>query len=173
MDRRAPRLHPSGDLENRVHLDRHVARQRSAAHRGARVPPGIAEHLDHQIGGAVDHLRLLAVARHRIDEAAEPHAAHDLVEIAADRGLELRENVDGAEPRGLLRVFQRDFLADLTGELVLAVGVRHLAGDEHQRAGTLERHIVRRRRRRGRQFDVQVLQTCVNAAAHRALPVML
>ena len=50
----------------------------------------VAEHLDHQVGGAIHHLRSFGEAGGRIDEAAEPDDPRDLVEFAEGR-LDLRE----------------------------------------------------------------------------------
>ena len=60
--------------------------------------PGIAENLDDDVRSAVDHLRVIGEVRRRIDEAAGSHAAHDFVEIATQRGADLRDDVEGAKP---------------------------------------------------------------------------
>src|SRR3546814_19059264 len=49
----------SGDLEEGVDLDGDTARQRYGTDGKAGMLAGIAEHLDHQVGGAVDHLRMV------------------------------------------------------------------------------------------------------------------
>ena len=46
-----------------VHFDRDAAGQRADADRGAGVAAGIAEQLDHQVGGAIRHLGLLGYPR--------------------------------------------------------------------------------------------------------------
>ena len=79
---------------------------------GAGVPTLVAEHRDHEVGGAVHHLRPVEEVRLRIDEAAEPHHADDLVEIA-ERGLELREQIDRAGARGGLALLDGDAGAEL------------------------------------------------------------
>src|SRR3954447_25373911 len=65
----------SGHLEQAFDLDRGIRRQRGDADSGAGVAPLVAEHLHHQVGGAVQHLRSVDEIRRRIDEAAEPHHA--------------------------------------------------------------------------------------------------
>src|SRR5437764_5854914 len=85
----------SAQLEGAFDFDRDPARQRSDPDRGAGVLPGIAEDLDHDIGGAVDDLRHAAELRRAVDEAAEPQHAADAVEIAAGCGARLRQHVEG------------------------------------------------------------------------------
>src|SRR5262249_47015489 len=80
----------SGYPEQTCALDRGIRRQRGDADGGAGMPALVAEHLHHQIGGAVQHFRSVDEIRRRIDEAAEPHHAYHLVEIA-ERGLDLRQ----------------------------------------------------------------------------------
>ena len=59
--------------------------------RGAGVLPGIAEHRDHQIGGAVDHLRHLGEVGRAVDEAAKAQDPLHPVEVAVAGGLQMRE----------------------------------------------------------------------------------
>src|SRR5437660_12247870 len=59
------------DLDDHLDLDRNAARQRAEADRRAGVPAAIAEHLDEQIGAAVDDFGLVAELGHGIDHA--PH----------------------------------------------------------------------------------------------------
>ena len=65
------------------------------------MAPLVAEHLDHQVRGAVHDRGQGGEMRRDIDEAAKPHAARDPAEIAVQRRLGLGEHVDGAQPRGL------------------------------------------------------------------------
>ena len=80
-----------------------------------------------EIGGAVHHLGAVKEGRRGIDEAAEPHDAHDLVEIA-ERGLDLGQQVDRAGARGLLAVLDRDVVAELALGDELAVGAEADSG---------------------------------------------
>ncbi len=64
----------------------------------------VAESRDHQVGRAVQHLRPVEEIRRRIDEAAEPDHADDLVEIA-ERGFDLGQQIDGAAARGGAALF--------------------------------------------------------------------
>src|ERR1700733_5420874 len=61
----------SGELEHRFDLDRDAEWQRADPDRGAGVLARVAEHLNHQIGGAVDDLRHVGELRGAVDEAAE------------------------------------------------------------------------------------------------------
>src|SRR5215472_15062925 len=87
---------------------------------------GIAEDLDHQVGDAIGNLRLIGEIRHRIDEDIELDAALDAVEIAAQRRLDLGQDVETADPRRLLALLDAVFLAELADELEFAVPDRHL-----------------------------------------------
>src|SRR5690349_98737 len=88
----------SGHLEQAFDLDRGIRRQRGDADGGAGVAALVAENLHHQIGGAVQYLRPVDEVGCRIDEAAEPHHAHHLVEIA-ERSLDLRQQIDRTTAR--------------------------------------------------------------------------
>ena len=52
----------SGHLEHAFDLDRRVERQRCDADGGAGMAAFVAEHLDHQVGGAVHDLRAIGKA---------------------------------------------------------------------------------------------------------------
>jgi hypothetical protein len=81
MPLREGRTHLADGLD----LDRHSVRQRGDSYRKAAVAAGWAEHLDEEIGGAVQHLRLLDEVGLGVDVAADPDPAHQPVEIAAER----------------------------------------------------------------------------------------
>ena len=87
------------DLEQGFDFNRCIEGKLGDAHRRAGVAPALTEDLDHEIGGAVHHLRQVAERRHRVDEAAEPHAALDVVEVA-ERGLGLGQEIDRADAGG-------------------------------------------------------------------------
>src|ERR1700749_3700236 len=102
----------------------------------------VAEGSDHQVGGAVHDLGMIHKAGRRADESAQPHHACDLVEIS-ERGLELAEQVDGAHPRCLLTVLDRDVTTELAFRNELAISVEaELAGYHHEVAGAYERHVI-------------------------------
>ena len=95
------------DLGDRLDLDGDIDRQRSRADRRARMPALVAEDLDQQVGGAIDHLGMVGEVGHAIDEADKLDDALELVEIAAAGILELRHDIDGAQPRRLARLPRR------------------------------------------------------------------
>ena len=74
---------PRGSRQEGAHANSMIASTSTAAPSGSTLTPtaarawrpAIAEHLDHQVGGAVDHLRLVGEVGRRGDEAAEPDDA--------------------------------------------------------------------------------------------------
>src|SRR5689334_2568222 len=97
---------------------------------------------DHQVGSAIDHLRMISEFRHGVDEADELDDAPDTVKIAVAGGLELGQDVDGTESRRLLRLLQGNRVADLAQMLELAIFERHPTGREHEIPGAHETDIV-------------------------------
>ena len=93
---------------------------------------GLAERRHHQVGGAVHRVRAVEEAGRRIDEAAEADHAHDPVEIA-ERGLDLRQQIDRAGARRLLPVLDGDAAAEpaFGGEFAVAVEAKLAGHDEH------------------------------------------
>ena len=71
VDRRARRLPQNADLDDTQFAAR--------SDRGAGVLAGIAEHIDHQVGGAVDDLGLVGEARRAGDEAGQLDGGGDHV----------------------------------------------------------------------------------------------
>src|SRR5258707_11816818 len=133
---RRPPAARSGDLECAFDLDRGIQRQHRDADGRTGVPPLVGECRDHQVGSAVHHLRRIEEIRLGIDEAAEPHHARHLVEVA-DRGLDLSQEVDGAGARRALAVLDRNAVAELALGDELALGVEaELPGNHQQIAGT-------------------------------------
>src|SRR4051812_32616154 len=86
------------NLEYSLDLDRGVRRQRGDADGGAGMAALVAKSQNHQVGGAIQHLRPVEEVRRRIDETAEPDHPDHLVEVA-QRRLDLRQQVDGAAAR--------------------------------------------------------------------------
>src|SRR4051812_10492078 len=102
----------SGNLEHALDLDRRIRWQRGDADRGSGMAPLVAEGCNHQIRGAVQHLWPIEEIGRGVDEAAEPYHAHDLVEVA-ECGLDLRQQVDPAGPRGSVALLDGDAGAEL------------------------------------------------------------
>ena len=70
------------------------------------MPPRIAEHLDEQVGGAVDHLGLIDEGRRAVDEAAKANpwafgedgaAGVAVVSTGAEHGAPPANESDGVE----------------------------------------------------------------------------
>jgi hypothetical protein len=96
------------------------------------VPASVTEYRYHQVRGAVHDLRALEKRRRRTDKAAETDHPHHLVEIA-ERGLELREQVDRAGLCRLLAILNRYLSTELTLGDEFAVGAEaQLAGDNNR-----------------------------------------
>src|ERR1700761_9382329 len=137
------RMMPSGYLEYSLDLDRGICGQRSYADGGAGMAALVAEYRNHQVGGAVQHLRPVEEIGSRIDEAAETHHARHLVEIA-DGSLHLRHQVDGATSCGGLALLDGDAGAELALGDQLALRIEaDLTRNEQQVSGADEADIVR------------------------------
>src|SRR6185295_10637552 len=115
------------DFRDCLDLDGNIDRQRAGANRRAGVFALVAEHLDHDVRGAVHDLGVVGELGDAIDEADELYDALDTVEIAAAGILELGDDVECADPRCLLGFLDRIVLADLALIFDLAVLERHLA----------------------------------------------
>src|ERR1700686_3616598 len=87
------------DFEQSLDLDRCVRGKRGDADRGAGMAALVAERGPHQVGSPVQNLRPVEKIGREIDKAAEPHNADPLVEVA-ERGLDLREQIDGTAAGG-------------------------------------------------------------------------
>ena len=97
------------------------------ADRGAGVAPDVAEHLDHQIGSAVDDLRHVGELGRAVDEAAQLHDAAHPVEIAAAGDAQMGNDVERAQPRRVAAVGDGDAGAELADMAALAVPLADLA----------------------------------------------
>src|SRR5215813_3636822 len=106
------------------------------------MPAFVAEHLDHEVGGAVYDLRPIEERRRRIDEAAKPHDPHHLVEVA-ERDLDLGQKVDRAGARRALALLDRYGLAELAfGDQGAGWPQADLARNHEQRPGAHKSDIV-------------------------------
>ena len=133
------------------------------------MAPGVAEHRDRQVGRAIHHQGMLSELGRRSDEAAEADNPLHPVEVAAAGRLQMHQDIDEAQPRGFLRLLDRNAPADLAGDRDLAVDRRHLAGDDDQVAGDDVGHIVRDRRHRPRQGDAEFRQFRLDLTGHGLL----
>src|SRR6266568_1798419 len=125
----------SADLEGGFDLDRDAAGQAVHPDRGARMTAEIAEHRDHQIRGAVDHLGHVGELPGAVDKPADPQTSAHAVEIAAAGDAQMGEDVERAELCRLTAVGDADPGAELALKAELAVPLADLAGDEDEIAG--------------------------------------
>src|SRR4051794_29914221 len=92
------------------------------------MPAGLAEHLLHQLRGAVGDLGLVGKRGRTVDEHAELHDPLDPVE-RAERGLDLREKHDAAAARGRDPAIEVSVLAEAAFDQAAVLGETDLAGD--------------------------------------------
>src|SRR5713226_3139043 len=105
----------------------------------------VAERRDHQVGRAIQYLRSVEEVGRGIDEPAEADHPNHLVEVA-ERGLDLRQEVDGATARGGTALLHGDAGAKLALGDQLAFRVdANLAGHEQQISGAHKTDVVRHR----------------------------
>src|SRR5271166_7008212 len=79
------------DGDDDLDLDRYPAGQRAHADSGARMPPALAEHLDEEVGAAIDDLRVVLEIGSGIDHPKHFDDILHTVEIAAERILDRRD----------------------------------------------------------------------------------
>src|SRR4029079_17744982 len=100
--------------KNGIDLDGRVERQARAAYRDARMAPLLPEHFDDQLGGAVDDFGMVGIALDRVHIAVETQALDDAIEVA-EGGFSLGENIERAEPRGVLALVEIEVVAKRAG----------------------------------------------------------
>ena len=89
---------------------------------------GLAENFGHQVGRAVDDLRMIGEIGRRADEAAQFHHPLDFVQIAVRGGLGLGDQVEAAQPGRLVAFVDVHVFAESALEPHLSVLNRDLAG---------------------------------------------
>src|ERR1700722_2664445 len=113
----------------------------------------VAKGRNHQVGGAVEHLRSVQKVRRGIDEATEANHPRYLVEVAK-RGLDLRQKVDRAAARGRGALLDGHAGAKLAlGDQLAVRAEANLARYKQQIPTAHEGHVVRHRIRRLMQGD--------------------
>src|SRR5436309_12579689 len=135
----------SGKQHGHDDLDRGVAPEPLAADRGARGLAALAEELDQQVGGAVDHARLVAEARRRVHEAQQVDDLLHAVQVA-ERVLDRRQRRDHRLARRLVALGEREVLADDAGQIGLAALPRGRAREIEQVLHRVVRDVVGARR---------------------------
>src|SRR4029079_7553613 len=91
--------------KNGIDLDGRVERQARAAYRDARMAPLLPEHFDDQLGGAVDDFGMVDIALDGVHIAVKTQALDDAIEVA-EGGFRLGENIERAQPRRILPLFE-------------------------------------------------------------------
>lgn len=153
------------DLEDPFDLNRYVERQRACADSRTRMPPRITKGFNKEIRAAVNHLRLFAEIRRRIHETRQLHDTHQLVEIPATSGFDLRQKIDRADFGSGGTLFHAQISTDFAGDH-LAVFHRDLARHEQRLTNLNKRHVIRSRSRRITQGDAQFRKPCLKVSAH-------
>ena len=115
---------------------------------------GVAEDLQEEFRGAVEHFGAVAEAVDAVDEAVDHHDAGDAVERAKG-GLGVGEGVQHAESRGVGGLDEVDLAADLAERSDLAVLHRQGAGEVEQVARADGGDVGARGGGRGRQGDTE------------------
>src|SRR5262249_39954718 len=123
----------SPDLEEGIDLDGDAPGKRIDADGRAGVTSALAEDGHHQIGGPVHHLRLIREIG-AVDEAARADATDDPIEISATGVANRRQDMQRAETRGLLTLFDGEFPAQLADEDGSTLPDRNLSRDIDQAA---------------------------------------
>src|SRR5579872_2785556 len=108
--------------------------------RDTRVPACVAEKFDEQLGRAVEHMRLTTKIGGRMDIALHAHDLFDHAQ-AAHAGLDLRQGIDGANPRGVPAVLFVQLRAELALEDNLLAYEGKLAAGHDQIARADGRHV--------------------------------
>src|ERR1700761_7219392 len=158
----------SGDFEHAFDFDRRIGWQRRHADGGAGMAALVAEHFDHQVGSAVQNLRPVEKIRRGIDKAAEANDAHHLVEIA-ERGLELRQQIDGAAARSRVALLNGNAGAELALGDQLALGVdANLTGNDQEIASAHKPDVIGYRAWRRMQDNAKCPQFCFARTRHVA-----
>ena len=161
---------PLGNFEEAFDLYRGICRQRGDTHGGSGMATLVAEGCDHQVGSAVEDLRSVEKVRRGIDKAAEPHDAHDLVEVA-DRSLDLSDEIDGAAAGGGAALFDGDAAAKfpLGNQLAFLVEA-NLAGHEKKIPGAHGADVICHRTWRLVQDDPLSRKPLFDGSCHVFVP---
>jgi len=134
-------------------LDGNAVGQAAHADGDAGVPARVAEHREEDLGGAVDHLGMIDELRRRVDESAYPDALHHPIEIAVERGAQVRKQVERAKPRRLPGLIDVDLTSHFADESALAVPLAELSCEEKKLAEANEWHVIGPRRAGSGQLD--------------------
>src|SRR5260370_29289057 len=101
------------DRDNDLDLDRYPTGKRAHADSGARVPPALAEHLDKEIGTAVDDFRVILEFGGGVDHPEHLDDILHAVEIAAEGILHRRDQHEPHTARVTISLVNRHAGAEL------------------------------------------------------------
>ena len=104
--------HSSVQFDDGINLDGKAERNTVHADRRAGMDPTLSEDVDHQVRTTVDDLRNLDEVRPSLDKGTQLQDAADPIEIAVGRGLDLGDQVDPAQARGMACGLQINILTD-------------------------------------------------------------
>ena len=163
-------------LKNCFHFDN--ASARAATNQSRRrlwaCRLGFAEHRHEQIRCTVRHFGMLRKLAHRIHKHRDLHHTGDLVEVAAARGLRLRDDVDRAKPC-------RQFSCPCSmGNAVAGRRRQYFSPSARSSPGRDMnasypacdvRYIACHRCGWRRQGDIQFLQACIDLTGHAVSPL--
>ncbi len=121
------------------------------------MPAAIAEHLDEQVGAAVDHFGLMAELGHGVDHAQHLDDPLHAIEVA-ELGLHDRDQAQAGLAGVAVGLLDGEVAPDLAGRQWLARQAGALAGEVEQVAGAHGIHVVRHRRGRLGELDAELLQ---------------
>ena len=88
----------------------------------------LAEHIDQQVGGAIDALRNVGEVMLAADIARDLQHPSNAIEVAAARGLELSQQIERTKLGSHVALVGAEILTELPGETEMA-GVFRLAAD--------------------------------------------
>lgn len=79
------------------------------------MPAALFEHLDEEIGGAIEDTWMITEARGAVDVAFDADDPDDLFEITAGGGMELSDGVECGLAGGPVAILNPDAIAELAG----------------------------------------------------------
>src|SRR5262249_47693733 len=151
--------------EDRVDLHRGAKRETRTANGDAGMPSFLPKHFHDQLGGAVDHLRMIEETGRGVHKAVQAQTLHDAIEIA-ERGLGLSEDIERGKSRRLLALGEVKPSAERAGQCELPVFQRQLTCDKELAAQMQERDIIGDGEGDLWKGEVERLESCFDLSGH-------
>jgi organic hydroperoxide reductase OsmC/OhrA len=126
------------------------------------MSPRVAEHLDEQIGCAVDHLRVAVELVRRVHISNNANTAYDTIDVVCDRDAKVGEQIERGEPGSALSILDRELPPELSDVSTLAVPLTELPGEVQEIGGADELHVIRARAARPRQLEPELDEAIVD-----------